>query len=208
MAKRNKGQIEAIEPAVNGLEDLQRSFFETSLPAPPEIEYVPENLDEEADIPAVVLIFGNGEEAEALGVLAQKCGLEARVAAVGNQEFPWATEATALETYDNIVEDCGIERNFFICILEDSNELCELLLSQALASDAGYIGFAGDRERIADVFEELRKDGVPDAELAAVAAPMGLDIGARTPEEKAVAIVAEMLAAKAGKLKRMRQSHK
>jgi xanthine dehydrogenase accessory factor len=64
----------------------------------------------------------------------------------------------------------------------------------ALRTDAGYIGAMGSRRTHANRIEELRRVGITDAELARISAPIGLDIGARTPEETAISIAAEIVA--------------
>lgn len=69
----------------------------------------------------------------------------------------------------------------------------------ALATDVGYLGAMGSRRTHADRVERLREAGVDDAGLARLMAPIGLDIGARTPEETAVAVCAEIIARRTGK---------
>ena len=64
----------------------------------------------------------------------------------------------------------------------------------ALRSDAGYIGAMGSRRTHDDRLSRLRAAGVTDAELARLSSPIGLDLGARTPEEAAVSIAAEIVA--------------
>ena len=68
------------------------------------------------------------------------------------------------------------------------------LLRVALRTDAGYIGAMGSRRTHANRIEELRAAGITDAELVRVSAPIGLDVGARTPEETAISIAAEIIA--------------
>jgi xanthine dehydrogenase accessory factor len=68
------------------------------------------------------------------------------------------------------------------------------LLEAALRTDAAYIGAMGSRRTHDDRLARLRDEGVPEADLARVASPIGLDIGARTPEETAVSIAAEIVA--------------
>jgi xanthine dehydrogenase accessory factor len=68
------------------------------------------------------------------------------------------------------------------------------LLQVALRTGAGYIGAMGSRRTHANRIEELRRAGVSDADLARISAPIGLDIGARTPEETAISIAAEIIA--------------
>ena len=67
-----------------------------------------------------------------------------------------------------------------------------------------YIGMIGSKSKREQVYAFLRAQGVPDAELAAVRCPIGLSIGAETPRQIAVSVVAELLAARAGTLQRLR----
>jgi xanthine dehydrogenase accessory factor len=68
----------------------------------------------------------------------------------------------------------------------------------AVASDVGYIGVMGSRHTHARRLERLREAGLDEAGRARLWAPIGLDIGARTPAETAVAIVAEIIAKRTG----------
>jgi xanthine dehydrogenase accessory factor len=67
-------------------------------------------------------------------------------------------------------------------------------LRVALASDAGYVGMLGSRRHAPEAVRRLRDSGVPEAHIARLRSPVGLDIGSRTPEEIGLAIVAEILA--------------
>jgi xanthine dehydrogenase accessory factor len=73
------------------------------------------------------------------------------------------------------------------------------LLLVALRTNAGYIGVMGSRRTHAARIAQLRAAGVTDSDLARINAPVGLDIGARTPEETAVSIAAELIAVRAGR---------
>lgn len=211
MSKRKNDKPEIIEPAINGLEALA-----INIPLPEPLITIEEEQEKEPAIPEndgqiepVILTIGASPEACALATLASSCGWDVEAAAIAEESslvesFPYARKIIDLESLENIVRDCQIERNFFVCIFLNDNEDCELVLSQCMASDAWYIGLAGGLEKRNEVFSALREDGEPDAELAAIAAPMGLNIGASGPQQEAVAIMAEMLAAKAGKLKRLR----
>jgi xanthine dehydrogenase accessory factor len=75
----------------------------------------------------------------------------------------------------------------------------EPALRAALASGAGYVGALGSRRTTAERAARLRADGLSEQELARVAAPCGLDIGASTPEEVAISVLAEIVAARAGR---------
>lgn len=67
------------------------------------------------------------------------------------------------------------------------------LLQVALRTQAGYIGEMGSRRTHANRIEELRRSGISESDIARISAPVGLDIGARTPEETAISIAAEII---------------
>ena len=69
----------------------------------------------------------------------------------------------------------------------------------ALQTRAGYLGAMGSRRTHAERTTRLRAEGVDDAQLARVHGPIGLDLGARTPEETAIAICAEIIAIRTGR---------
>ncbi len=69
----------------------------------------------------------------------------------------------------------------------------------ALATDVGYIGAMGSRRTHDERLNRLRAEGVTDSELTRLMSPIGLDLGARTPDETAVAICAEIIASRTGR---------
>jgi len=68
------------------------------------------------------------------------------------------------------------------------------VLRWAVETPAKYIGMIGSQRKVIAIYKQLEKEGVSPEKLARVYAPVGLDIGAITPEEIAIAIVAEMIA--------------
>ena len=72
------------------------------------------------------------------------------------------------------------------------------LLEVALRLDVGYVGAMGSRRTHDDRLARLREAGITEAELARLSSPIGLDLGARTPEETAVSIAAEIIALRWG----------
>ena len=67
------------------------------------------------------------------------------------------------------------------------------VIEQAVNTGAGYIGMIGSRRKIALMWKELEAKGIPRERLEAVHAPIGLDIGADSPEEIAISVVAELI---------------
>jgi xanthine dehydrogenase accessory factor len=86
-----------------------------------------------------------------------------------------------------------------VCVLTHDAKFDVPAIVGALATSAGYIGAMGSRRTTADREARLRDEGVSAADLARVMAPIGLDLGARTPEETAVAICAEIIAHRTGR---------
>ena len=88
------------------------------------------------------------------------------------------------------IDDAG--RRFVVVATQGRGDV--LALRAALASNADYVAFVGSRKKAATLMELLANDGVDTARLATIKAPAGLDLGAITPEEIAVSILAEIIA--------------
>jgi len=91
-----------------------------------------------------------------------------------------------------------IDARTAICVLTHDPKFDVPLLQVALRLPVGYVGAMGSRATHKDRLERLREAGVSDAELSRLASPIGLDLGARTPEETAVSIAAEIIARRWG----------
>jgi xanthine dehydrogenase accessory factor len=85
-----------------------------------------------------------------------------------------------------------------LCVLTHDHKFDVPALVEALATSVGYIGAMGSRRTHAERVQRLTAAGVDTASLARIMAPIGLDIGARTPQETAVAICAEIIALRSG----------
>jgi xanthine dehydrogenase accessory factor len=122
----------------------------------------------------------------------------------------FATEARFPTADDVVVEwphrylaaqvDAGaIDGRTVICVLTHDPKFDVPLLQVALRlPDLAYIGAMGSRRTHADRIDRLRDAGLTEVELARLASPIGLDLGARTPEETAVSIAAEIIAKRWG----------
>ena len=86
-----------------------------------------------------------------------------------------------------------------VCILTHDTKFDVPAVLRSLETDVGYIGVMGSRRTHAKRVERLREVGVSEEGLGRLMAPIGLDIGGRTPEETAVSIVAEIIAVRAGR---------
>jgi xanthine dehydrogenase accessory factor len=86
-----------------------------------------------------------------------------------------------------------------VCVLTHDAKFDVPALVAALATDVGYIGAMGSRRTHADRVARLVEAGVGEEGLARIRAPIGLDLGARTPEETAVSICAEIIAQRTGR---------
>jgi xanthine dehydrogenase accessory factor len=91
------------------------------------------------------------------------------------------------------LENEAVDERTVICVLTHDPKFDVPLLEVALRTPAGYIGAMGSRRTHEDRLDRLRQAGVTETELARLRSPIGLDLGARTPEETAVSIAAELI---------------
>jgi xanthine dehydrogenase accessory factor len=135
--------------------------------------------------------------AKVLGYRVTVCDARAVFATRGR--FPAADEVVA-EWPDRYLTRVGPELGprDAVCVLTHDTKFDVPAIIAALATDVGYIGAMGSRRTKARREEKLREAGVDDAGLDRVRAPIGLDLGARTPEETAISICAEIIASQTG----------
>lgn len=208
MAKRRHEPEEALGPSIDGMDQIERLELALRPQPEPEIEEETEFMSE-PDQPQTALVCGSGEIALACARLAHECGFLIELAAneppaPGDELAALADAVHVLDNYDDFVNVCDVDSNHYVCVFcEDADESVHILF-QCLSSDAAYLGAWADKGLRQEIFSKLKAAGAPDAELAAVCCPMGLGIGAQSPEQDAVAVVAEMLAARCGVLKRLR----
>ena len=112
--------------------------------------------------------------------------------------FPEAEEVVAAWP-DEAFAQLGIDRATYIAILTHDPKLDDAALRIALRSEAAYVGAMGSRRAQDKRRARLLEAGLTDAELDRMAAPIGLDLGAVTPEETALSILAEVVAVRNGR---------
>lgn len=147
-------------------------------------------------------IFGSGHVAVALAELSAFVGFEIVVVDDSDRyttrdRFPAAARFVIQENFEHALDGLHLDQKSFTVILTRSHRGDRLVLQQVLDTEAGYIGMIGSRTKIARCFELLREQGVGEERLARVYTPVGLDIGAQTPEEIAVSIVAQLIKVRA-----------
>jgi xanthine dehydrogenase accessory factor len=91
-----------------------------------------------------------------------------------------------------------VDERTVVCVLTHDPKFDAPVLEVALRLPLAYVGAMGSRRTHDDRLERLREVGLTETELARLASPVGLDLGARTPEETAVSIAAEIIASRWG----------
>jgi xanthine dehydrogenase accessory factor len=91
-----------------------------------------------------------------------------------------------------------VDPTSYLVIVTRGHTHDKTVLEQALSTEAAYIGMIGSRRKIEAIYKRLLEEGFSEEQLARVHAPIGIDIGAETPEEIAVSIVAELIKVRAG----------
>lgn len=147
-----------------------------------------------------MLIFGAVDFTAALATAAKFLGFhvtvcDAREVFATVRRFPMADEVL-VDWPHRLVEREGdrLGPADAICVLTHDNKFDVPAIVAALATDVGYLGAMGSRRTHAKRVERLKEEGVTDAQLERVMAPIGLDIGSRTPEETAISVCAEIIA--------------
>lgn len=136
--------------------------------------------------------------AKILGYRVSVC--DARATFATAQRFPMADEVV-VDWPDRHIEamDVPLGPRDAICVLTHDPKFDVPAIVAALTTEVGYLGAMGSRRTHADRVERLRSAGVSDDDLKRVMGPIGIDIGARTPEETAISICAEIIALRTGK---------
>jgi xanthine dehydrogenase accessory factor len=160
-------------------------------------------VDVTAPAPRLV-VFGAVDYAAALCRLARAAGWRPYVCDPRSQfattaRFPDAEEVVAAWPDEAFARIGGIDRATYIAVLTHDPKLDDAALSLALRSEAAYVGAMGSRRAQAQRRERLLAAGIEEELIDRVAAPIGLDLGALTPEETALSIMAEVVAVRHGR---------
>lgn len=153
--------------------------------------------------PPSLVVVGAAHIAVPLTQYAQDLGfdvtlIDAREWFLTEERFPHVRRRI-LAWPDKGMAQLTLDAETYLVILSHDPKFERPALKYALDYPLRYIGAIGSRRTHADRLATLRAEGVPDAQLARIHAPIGLDIGGRTPEETAVSICAEIIAVRTGR---------
>jgi xanthine dehydrogenase accessory factor len=143
-------------------------------------------------------IFGAGHISKSISKIATLAGfatviVDNREAFANRERFPEADEIFADE-YEDVFPKLPIRDTSYLVIVTRGHRDDMRVMRWAVGTNAKYIAMIGSKRKVIGVVKELEKEGIPREAFERAFAPMGLDIGAITPEEIAVSIVAEMIA--------------
>jgi len=193
--------VEARDPGANGdaVARAARSLLElgeSAVVETPEGEKVfVESYTPRPDL----YLFGASDHVAALVPLGKQLGYRVTVCDprrifLTRERFPEA-DALSDEWPDQFLAHAPVDPRTAICMMTHDLKFDVPALKLALASNAGFIGAIGSEKTRADRLVRLRAEGVGDAELVRLHAPVGIQIGARTPDEVAVSIAAQLIEA-------------
>jgi xanthine dehydrogenase accessory factor len=159
---------------------------------------------------ALLYLFGAGHIAQSVYKIAniagfQVCIIDDRTAYANRERFPDAHEVLA-EDFATAMSRLTPNSSSYLVIVTRGHKDDMRVLRWAVQTEARYVGMIGSRRKVITIHRELREEGLAENLFQRVYAPIGLDIGALTPEEIGVAVCAEMIAVRrrcAGKLPHM-----
>lgn len=142
-------------------------------------------------------LFGGGHVSMALAKAANASGfaigvIDDREAFANRERFPMADHV--FTSYEDAFEKLLPNAASYLVIVTRGHKEDMRVLAWAVRTNARYIGMIGSKRKVISVYKALEKEGYRAEELERVYAPMGLEIGALSPEEIAVSIVAELIA--------------
>ncbi|HIJ56809.1 MAG TPA: XdhC family protein [Deltaproteobacteria bacterium] len=158
------------------------------------------------NLPEVVFIFGAGHISQVLTPFCRTVGfypvvLDDREDFANPKLFPEAGEIIVIDSFSGCFGGIEVDENSFLVVVTRGHSHDREVVSQALRTPAKYIGMIGSRRKRDGIYMTLRKEGFSEDVLKRIYSPIGLNIGAQTPAEIAVSIVAELIAVRHGHCK-------
>jgi xanthine dehydrogenase accessory factor len=159
---------------------------------------------EPLETPPNLYLVGGGHVAYHLAKLAATVGfrihvIDDREKFANTERFPDAVEVV-VDTCEDWLQQAAFPENAYVVILTRGHRHDLEALRVLAPRELRYLGLIGSRAKVARLYGELKKEAIPTNELSKIHAPVGLNIGAVTPQEIAVSILAELIAVKYGKI--------
>jgi xanthine dehydrogenase accessory factor len=156
--------------------------------------------------PARMIVFGAIDFAAAVARVGAQLGYrvtvcDARPVFATKRRFPRIDDVVAEWPHRYLTAEIAagrVDERTVVCVLTHDPKFDVPVLEVALAHPLAYVGAMGSRRTHDDRMARLREAGVPEDRLARLSSPIGLDLGARTPEETAISIAAEIIATRWG----------
>lgn len=144
-----------------------------------------------------LIVFGGGHIAKPLAEFSLKAGftvtiIDDRPAFANSSRFSTA-EKVICESFEKCFDLINLNKSTFVVIITRGHRHDMHCLRQVLKNDTAYVGMIGSKRRVKGVMEQLLEEGYSKEKLDSVNAPIGLEIGAVTPEEIAFSIIAQVI---------------
>jgi len=189
IVKQILAAVERLE-ARGGVAELVEAADEQGSPLRIAIEIVRPKLQ--------LVIFGAGHVGQSVALMGALIGydvivIDDREEFASRRRLPDPRIELLVSDYASAASKVSISSSTAVVIVTRGHQYDEACLKSVLGSNAIYLGMIGSRRRVLSVFKKLESEGVSERELQRVHAPIGLKIGARSPQEIAVAILAEII---------------
>lgn len=150
--------------------------------------------------PETIYLFGAGHTSQSTTTMAKNLGfrvvvIDPRPEYNNTERFPNADSLIA-EEYENAFSKLNVDEDSYIVIYTTGHVIDEQCLEFSVSTKARYIGMIGSKKKVKEVKERLLQKEVSQQQLDRVYAPIGIEIGAETPEEIAISILAEIIKVK------------
>lgn len=151
-----------------------------------------------------LIVFGGGHVAVPVAELGAKVGfsvtvIDDRPAFANLNRFPKADHVIC-ESFEKAFGLVDLRRSDYVVIITRGHRYDGLVLREVLKHDLSYVGMIGSKRRVRAMMEELQGEGYSKEKLDSVNSPIGIDIGAVTPDEIAISIVAQLISYKNAKV--------
>ncbi len=152
--------------------------------------------------PSKLVVVGGGHVGHSLAVIGEIAGfavtvIDDREEFANRERFPMAEHVICADV-EEALDGIELDSNSYVVLVSRGHRVDEDALRHSVGRGAAYVGMIGSRRRTGTVLRHLLEEGLDRDALEAVATPIGLDIGAETPEEIAIAILAEIIMVQRG----------